>query len=555
MGRVKRGEPKLDEVQAASIHIPTSGGSSGRARGRDVTVISWENARVNLALLSEQNLADYGEYERLVFEGRSYTNRELRDRSAKLATGLEALGLGVDDKVVVMMPNGPEVFIAYEGIWRAGLVAIPVLFLLDAHELRYIVDDSDAKAIVTSPEIFAKVAQALEGLGRPLHVLVTGPGSTVPPGALSFDAAVDRSPARDAIAPRDEGSIATILYTSGTTGKPKGVIQTHHNLLANARNAWNTSANRARGETSVVVLPLAHSFGLGTLVGGYLFASRAILMRWFSPEGALELIERYQAKSMAGVPTMFVLMLTHPNAGKYDTSSVTRWLVGAAPMPVAQLEAFENKFGGAMYVGYGLTESCPGVAVEREGEPRKPGSTGRPMEGVEVKIVDDDCNELPRGQVGEIIARGENISPGYYKNAAATADTFRDGWLFTGDMGRMDDDGYLFVVERKKDLIIRGGLNVYPKDVEEVIHRMRGVREVAVVGIPDDVMGEEVCAYVAWKAPASTTPEQVIAHCQANLAKYKTPRYVEFVDSLPKTGLGKIQKKEVRKLAIARFGS
>jgi long-chain acyl-CoA synthetase len=278
-------------------------------------------------------------------------------------------------------------------------------------------------------------------------------------------------------------------------------------------------------------------------------------MKWFNPEGALELIQRYRAKVMAGVPTMFVMMLTHPNAMKYDTSSVTRWLVGAAPMPVAQLEAFEKKFGGTMYVGYGLTESGPGVAVQREGVARKPGSTGQPMEGVTVRIVDDDGQERPRGEVGEITVRGDNVSPGYYKNAQATAETFRDGWLFTGDMGYLDADNHLFVVERKKDLIIRAGLNIYPKDVEEVIHRMDGVREVAVVGVTDAVMGEEVCAYIARKDGAKITAEQVIGHCQGHLAKYKTPRYVEFVDSLPKTGLGKIQKKEVRKLAAERFGA
>ncbi|MGH7436288.1 MAG: AMP-binding protein [Polyangiaceae bacterium] len=509
---------------------------------------------MNLASLSERNFAEYGEYERLVFEGRSYTNVELSRTSARLASGLEGLGLGVDDKVVVMMPNGPEVPVSYEGIWRAGMVAIPVLFLLDAEELRYILKDSGARAVITSGEVFEKVARATEELGRPVHVIMTGPRSAVAPGCTSFDELVENSAPREGIAPRDDGAIATILYTSGTTGKPKGVMQTHRNLYANAQNAWNTSKSRARGETSVVVLPLAHSFGLGASVSGYLFGGRGILMKWFNPEGALELIQRYRATAMAGVPTMFVMMLNHPNAGNYDTSSVTRWLVGAAPMAVAQLEAFEKKFGGTMYVGYGLTESGPGVAVQREGAVRKPGSTGQPMEGVTVRIVDEEGAELPRGNVGEIIVRGDNVSPGYYKNPQATAETFRDGWLFTCDIGYLDADDHLFVVERKKDLVIRAGLNIYPKDVEEVIYRMPEVREVAVVGVPDAIMGEEVCAYVAMKDGSQATAEEVISYCQSHLAKYKTPRYVEFVAALPKTGLGKIQKKEVRNLAVARFG-
>jgi long-chain acyl-CoA synthetase len=509
---------------------------------------------MNLATLSERNLAEYGEYERLVFEERSYTNRALRDQSARLATALAGLGLAADDKVVVMMANGPEVLVGYEGIWRAGLVAIPVLFLLESHELRYILEDSGAKAVITSPEVHGKVAQAIAGMALPPRVLVTGARESIPPGCLSFDDLVAASSPRADIAERAKTDVATILYTSGTTGHPKGVMQTHHNLYANAQNGWNTAKTRDRGETGLVVLPLAHSFGLGVLVTGYLFGGRGILMRWFNPEGALELIQRYKVKAMAGVPTMFVYMLSHPNADKYDTSSVARWLVGAAPMPTEQLKAFEKKFGGTMYVGYGLTESCPGVAVEREEMPRKPGSTGIPMEGVTVKIVDDDGKEVARGQVGEVIARGENISPGYYKNPQATAETFRDGWLFTGDMGYLDEENYLFIVERKKDLVIRGGLNVYPKDVEEVIYRLGAVQECAVVGIPDAMMGEEVCAYIVLQSGAKLTADEVVLHCQSNLAKYKTPRYVEFVAALPKTNIGKIQKKEIRKLAVAKFG-
>jgi long-chain acyl-CoA synthetase len=249
-----------------------------------------------------------------------------------------------------------------------------------------------------------------------------------------------------------------------------------------------------------------------------------------------------------------VYMLMHPNADKYDTSSVTRWYVGAAPMAVEQLRAFEQKFGSALNVGYGLTEASPSVASEREGLPRKIGSTGVPLEGVKVRIVDDQSKDVAPGVVGEIIVQGENVSPGYYKNPEATAETFRNGWLFTGDMGYLDEDGYLFIVERKKDLVIRGGLNIYPKDVEEVLYRHSAVQEAAVVGVADSTMGEEVCAFVVPKPGSEVGAQDIIAHCQASLAKYKTPRYVGIVDALPKTGLGKIQKKELRKMAEARFG-
>ncbi|HEX4336417.1 MAG TPA: long-chain fatty acid--CoA ligase [Polyangiaceae bacterium] len=506
---------------------------------------------MNLASLAEQNLAEHGEYERLVFEGRGHTNRELHERSCRLATALHALGLSPGDKVVVMMTNCPEVFVSYAGIWRAGLVAIPVLFLLDANEVRYILKDSEAKAVFTSPETFEKVHAAARGL--PVRIVVTGGDDALPSGALGFDALVAAHEPLEQVVPRQDHDIATILYTSGTTGRPKGVVQTHRNLYANAMNGWNSAKTHRAGETGLLVLPLAHTFGLSAVLNGYLFGTRAVLMRWFAAEEVLALIEKHRVKAMSGVPTMFVYMLAHPNASKYDTSSVERWLVGAAPMPMAQLEEFERKFGGTMYVGYGLTESCPGVAVEREGMPRKPGSTGVALEGVTIRVIDEQGDELSRGEIGEITVKGENVSPGYYKNREATTEAFRDGWLLTGDMGYLDEDGYLFVVERKKDLMIRGGFNVYPKDVEEVIYHHPAVREAAVVGVPDSLMGEEVCAYVVKKDGADVTEAAIIQHCQSKLAKYKTPRYVEFVSALPKTSIGKIQKKELRRAAAEKY--
>jgi long-chain acyl-CoA synthetase len=507
---------------------------------------------MNLATLAEKNLAAFGEYERLLFEGKSYTNRELHEASSRLAAAFAALGLGPGDRVVVTMPNCPEVLVTYPAVWRAGMTIIPVLFVLEERELQYILENSGAKAVVTSPEVSAKVIAAVRGVGRSIHIIVTGAPNVAPAACLSFDELVAQSPISE-IVPRGETDLATVLYTSGTTGHPKGVMQTHRNIHANAMNGWNTATTRELGEMTLLVLPLAHTFGLSVLVSGYLFGSRAVLMRRFDPEKALELIERHKVKAMSGVPTMFVYMLMHPNAHRYDTSSVTRWLVGAAPMPTEQLRQFEKKFGAQMRVGYGLSEASPTIATEREGMPRKLGSTGVPAEGVEVKIVDDDGRELARGQVGEICARGDNISPGYYEDPEATAETFRDGWLFTGDLGYLDDDGYLFIVGRKKDLIIRGGLNVYPKDVEEIIHRHPAVLEAAVVGVPDVMMGEEVCAYLVKRPGAALSGEEIMRHCQSNLAKYKTPRYVEIVDQLPKTTLGKIQKKELRKLAAAKF--
>ncbi|MFW5924702.1 MAG: class I adenylate-forming enzyme family protein [Myxococcota bacterium] len=504
---------------------------------------------MNLATLAEANLRKYGEYDRLIFEDRTYTNRDLHERSCRLASALA--DLGIDERVVVMMPNGPEVLVSYPAIWRAGLVVVPVLFLLESHELRYILEDSRAKAIITSPEMVSKVKEAAAGLPTVERIFVTGEAGQVPDGMESFERVVaDHEPMAVPVF-REGHDLAVVLYTSGTTGKPKGVMQTHHNLHANALNSWRTAKTRDPKDVSLLVLPLAHSFGLGVAINGYLFGGKAVLMRWFDPEQALALIEKHRVRAMAGVPTMFVYMLHHPEADRYDTSSMERWLVGAAPMPAEQLRQFEAKFGGHMYVGYGLSEACPGVAVEREDLPRKPGSCGVPIEGVEVKVVDEAGQEVPRGQMGEVIARGENISPGYYEMPEATKETFRQGWLHTGDMGFLDEDGYLFIVERKKDLIIRGGFNIYPKDVEEVLYRHPAVQEAAVVGVPHEMLGEEVCAFVVLGQGKTATAEELIGHCQGELAKYKTPRRVVFLDAMPKTLIGKIIKKELRRMARA----
>jgi long-chain acyl-CoA synthetase len=398
------------------------------------------------------------------------------------------------------------------------------------------------------------VAEALQQAPGKRHVFVSGPAENVPAGCISLERALLDSPPRAKAAPREDGDLATILYTSGTTGQPKGVMQTHRNLYANSMNSWRTAGERNRSPRSLIVLPLAHSFGLGLLISGYLFGGMGVLMRWFAPKEALALIAQHRLVGMAGVPTMFLYLLAEPDAGNFETSSMERWLVGAAPMAPEQIAEFEQKFPGRVLVGYGLTEACPAISVERDEWPRKLGSVGVPMEGVRVKIVDETGNELPRGERGEIGAAGENISPGYYELPDATRDTFRDGWLHTGDIGYLDEDGYLFIVDRKKDLIIRAGLNVYPKDVEEVLQQHPAVSEVAVVGVDDALMGEEVCAFVVKKYGTEIGADELVLHCQAHLAKYKTPRHLEIVGSLPKNNLGKVQKTELRARALRKWG-
>jgi long-chain acyl-CoA synthetase len=501
---------------------------------------------MNLALLAERDLSERGPRARLWFEERSYTTRDLHEASLRLAAVLSALGVGRDERVMVLLPNCPEVLITFPAVWRIGAVAVPALPLLEQHELEFIALDCAPKLIVTTSELLPKLRRVAA-----LTLVVTEGRGEPPAPALSFERALAHAEPYGDAAPREGDDLAVLLYTSGTTGRAKGVMLSHLNLIANAENTYDTSVRKQREDVSMLALPLAHSFGLGALVSGYMFGGRAILLRRFAPDQALRLIERHRATVMAGVPTMFLSMLRVEEP--YDTRSMQRWIVGAAPMPVAQSLAFEARFGGVLHVGYGLTEAGPTVAAEREGEPRKAGSTGRPLEGVAVKIVDDEGRSLAPGEVGEICVAGANVSLGYHNLPEETANTFRDGWLHTGDVGYLDADGYLFVVERKKDLIIRGGFNVYPTDVEAVLRRHPQVLDCAVVGVPDPLLGEQVCACVVPRPASERSAELLIAHCQAALARYKTPRFVEFLDALPRTPIGKVKKRELREWVLKRL--
>ncbi len=503
---------------------------------------------MNLAELAERKIAEFGEYTNLIFLGEEYTNVRMHERSKRFAAGLKELGIKPGDRVIVLMPNCPEVLVSYPALWRIGAVIVPILFLLESHEISYIARDCEATAVIIGSEFLYKIDAALKDAPSLRHVIVVG--TEQGDDMIPFDRVEDTGP-EETIHPTDDGDLAVLLYTSGTTGRPKGVMLTHGNLWANAMNGRNTSGDVDRGEVSLSSLPLSHSYGLGLLVSGWVSprTGRNVLLPWFDLEDVFSAIQKYKVSSMAGVPTMFLYMLHYPDADKYDTSSVEFWLVGASPMPQEKLSEFEKKFGGEMYMAYGLTEASPGVAVQRETIPRKPGSVGTAMVGVEMKIFDESDIELPPNEMGEIVVRGANVMKGYFNMPDETAKTLRNGWLHTGDIGYVDEDGHLYIVERKKDLIIRGGFNIIPKDIEEILYKHPAVAEAAVVGKPDEMMGEQVLAYVVLKQKIEASEDDLIEHCRSHLAKYKCPTYIEFLESMPKTPIGKIQKKELRKLA------
>jgi long-chain acyl-CoA synthetase len=492
---------------------------------------------MNLARLGDENVERFGEYVSLAFEGREWTNVEQRAAAHRFAHALRGLGLGPGDRAAVLLPNCPEVLQAYRAILAVGGVIVPVIFLLSPAEVTHILADSEAKVVITAPELLGKV----DGWAGP--IVLVGGGD----GGLAWDDLVAGQPDHLSIVERGDDDLAVILYTSGTTGRPKGVALSHANLASNARAAASLY-ELDRTAWSLMVLPLSHSYGLTVMNAGHLLGTRGVLLRWFNPEGVLETIQRYRVQSMAGVPTMFVYLLNYPDADRFDTSSMQSWGSGAAPLPAELVAPFEAKFGGRLLEGYGLTEASPVVSAHRFSGIRKLGSVGQAIPGVAIAILDDADQALPAGEVGEVCVRGPNVMQGYYRLPEETAAALRGGWLHTGDMGRLDADGYLYIVERKKDLIIRGGFNIYPREVEDVLYAHPAVAEAAVVGLRDAVMGEEVLAWVALKPGASVDEATLLTFCQSRLAKYKTPRHVRFLDTLPKSPIGKILKKELRRL-------
>ena len=492
---------------------------------------------MNLARLGDDSVATHGEHVSLAFEGREWTNVEQQRAGNRVANALRRLGVAPGDRVLVLLPNCPEVLQAYNGILKAGAVIVPVVFLLGPAEVGHILADSEAKVVITAPEFAAK----LGGWTGP--VILVGGGD----GGRPWDEVIGAEPDTFTLVDRADDDLAVILYTSGTTGRPKGVALSHDNLASNARSAASLyELDRARW--SLMVLPLSHSYGLTVMNAGNILGTRGVLLRWFNPEGVLDAIQRYRVESVSVVPTMLVYLLHYPDAGRFDTSSMKVWGSGAAPLPVEIVEPFEKKFGGRIQEGYGLTEASPVVSAHRLSGVRKLGSVGQAIPGVEIAIMDDDDRPLPVDQVGEVCVRGRNVMQGYYKLPEDTARTLRHGWLHTGDMGRLDADGFLYIVERKKDLIIRGGFNVYPREVEEVLYAHPAVAEAAVVGMRDSTMGEDVLAWVVLKPGATADAAALIGFCQERLAKYKCPKQVRFRDALPKSPIGKILKKELRDL-------
>jgi long-chain acyl-CoA synthetase len=459
----------------------------------------------------------------------------LDQASARLAGILIDKGFAKGDRVGIMLPNIPYFTICYYGVLRAGGVVVPMNVLLKQRAVAFYLSDSGAK-LVFAWEGFAENAQ---------------PGSrdagadcvVVAPGA--FEQSLAASAPVPEVVDGDDEDTAVLLYTSGTTGTPKGAELTHRNMLCNCEVMRRTFGLDA-GTVTLGALPLFHAFGQTCALNTTMLAGGTLtLVPRFDPGKTLEVIQRDRVTVFEGVPTMFGAMLHHPERERYDTSTLELCASGGSAMPVELMRGFEEAFGCQVLEGYGLSETSPVASFNRRDRERKPGSIGVPIEGVEMKVVDDQDIEVPQGEIGEITIRGHNVMKGYWNRPEATAEVMRGGWFHTGDIARVDEDGYFFIVDRKKDMIIRGGYNVYPREIEEILYEHPAVREASVVGIPHAEYGEEVCAAIALKEGASVTPEELRDHVKEQVAGYKYPRHIWFVDELPKGPTGKILKREI----------
>ena len=506
---------------------------------------------LNLATLLEESAREVPGRTAIVFN-------DMRLPYAAVNAAANQIGIRPGDKVALSCPNLPYFPIVYYGILKAGAVVVPLNVLLKPREIAYHLEDSEAKAYfcfegteqLPMGQMGYAAFQEVPGCTHFVMMTANPAGPSPIEGAQTLGMFMHNQPPTFATVQTSSEDTAVILYTSGTTGRPKGAELSHINMAMNARLVDNMY-NYQEHEVHLIALPLFHSFGQSVQMnaGFYIGASLVLLPR-FDPDTALALMDRENVSIFAGVPTMYWAMLNYPGADKYDLQKIANNLKlccsGGAAMPVEVMRAFEERFQVKILEGYGLSETSPVATFNRMDRPTKPGSVGVPVWGVQVRVVDEADEDVPQGELGEIVIRGHNVMKGYYNKPDASAEAFRNGWFHTGDIGRFDEEGYLYIVDRVKDMILRGGFNVYPREVEEVLMTHPAVSLAAVVGMPHESLGEEVKAYIVLKEDAEIAAEELIAWSKQNMADYKYPRSIEFRDTLPMNATGKILKRELR---------
>lgn len=462
--------------------------------------------------------------------------RTLDRRAAGCAARLRDLGVAAGDRVMIILPNCVEWVVLYQGALQAGAIPVPINPLLAAAELAAIVADCQPRVVFARAAIAAQLRQSLGDAAAVIDI-----------DAQPFTAnEADPRPLPSA----GSDDVALILYSSGSTGLPKGVELSHANIFWNAQAFAFDLLRLTPQDRGLTGLPLSHVFGHTCLYSAFLFTGASItLVERFDATAVLGMIHSQKITVFMGVPTMYWTLLREPIPESYDLSSWRACVAGGQALPEDVHRKFEAKFGVQISEGYGMSEASPSVTGCRLwGAPRKYGSAGQPYLGVQLRIVDDEGRDMPRGERGEILVAGPGIARGYFRQPELTAQTFRNGWLYSGDIGYLDEDGYLYVVDRKKEMIISGGYNIYPREIEEVAHAVEGIYEVAAIGVPDDRLGERIVAYVVLEAGASVPEETLLQRCGDQLARYKVPREVRFLDALPRNATGKIDRRRLRDL-------
>ncbi|ALS74340.1 long-chain fatty acid--CoA ligase [Planococcus rifietoensis] len=522
---------------------------------------------------------DFPQKTAIHFLGKDLSYEELYQSAMKMANYLQKLGIQKGDRVSIMLPNCPQAVISFYGILYAGGVVVMTNPLYTEREISYQMKDSGAKAIIALDILFPRINKVIKETDLE-NVVVTGikdyltfPKNLVYPFIQKkqygmtvkvehrginhlFTEIMKTASPQITKPPFDfEEDLALLQYTGGTTGSPKGVMLTHRNLISNATmcDAWLYKSKRGE-ETIMGIIPLFHVYGLTTvLILSVMQGNKMVLLPKFDPEQALKTINKQKPTLFPGAPTLYIGLLNHPDIKKYDLSSIEACLSGSAPLPIEVQEKFERITGGKLVEGYGLTETSPVTHSNLVWGERTKGSIGMPYPDTDCEIfLPGTTDPVPNGQIGEIAIQGPQVMKGYWNRPDATAATIVDGWLLTGDLGYMDDEGQFFIVDRKKDMIIAGGFNIYPREIEEVLYEHEAIQECVVAGIPDPYRGETVKAYIVLKEGYTVTEEQLDKHCREHLAAFKVPRIYEFRKELPKTAVGKILRRSLVDEEIAK---
>jgi long-chain acyl-CoA synthetase len=499
----------------------------------------------NLAVMLSETAQSAPDRPAALFTGGQLTYRQLDQASDRLAGSLTAIGIAPGDRVALQLPNIPQFLISYFGILKAGGIVVPLNVMLKAPEVAFHLGDSGARVLIAWEGILGEAAKGAEAAGLDRIYAVGHAGDSG--AAVAFERLLDVAVPNFVMTTRQPMDTAVIVYTSGTTGRPKGAELTHMQLYMNA-DIPGRLFNVQPEDIVTTMLPLFHVFGLSSILNVCVrFGCTMSLIPRFTAEAVLTAIQRDRATIFEGVPTMFADVLSYPGLDDYDLSSLRIAISGGASIPAPLLDAFEERFGLVILEGYGLTETASTTTFNISADERRVYSVGKPIWGTQTQVWDADGRPLPPGpeNVGEVVTRGMHVMKGYWNNSEATADAFTGGWLHTGDLGYFDEDGFLFIVSRKKELIIRGGYNVYPTEIENVLHAHPAVAEAAVVGVPDERLGEEVMAVIITRPSMDLLEHELVAYCGARLAAYKCPRIFQFRAELPKNTLGKVLKDEL----------